>query len=505
MMRASGILLHPGSLPGKWGIGDLGNEAYRFVDFLKSSGQHLWQTLPLGPPGYGNSPYQSHSVFAGNPLFISLEKLAEAGFLSPDDLKKAPIFPEHEIDYDTVTNFKIPLLHYSFHLFEERASPGQKEEFEYFCRQNGGWLDTFATYMAIKEAHHLTAWNSWEPDIRENESPVIKEWQYRLADGIRLHKFLQFQFFKQWQGLKKYSHENGVRLIGDMPIFPAMDSAEVWSHPEMFFLDDGSRPVVVAGVPPDYFSSTGQLWGNPLYRWDVMKTDGYKWWKERLKSALSFFDIVRIDHFRGFEKYWAVPAGDKTAENGRWEPGPGAGLFEALQSELGCLPIIAEDLGYITPEVEALRDKFGLQGMRVLQFAFSGDPKENIHLPHLHKANCVVYTGTHDNTTATGWFRMEDLDETTQNPEARINETRRALEYMGSDGDEINWDFIRLAMESVADTAIIPLQDILGLGNEARMNTPGTMSANWRWRFCRSMLTEEMGERLRQITLLAGR
>ena len=503
--RASGILLHPTSLPGRFGIGDLGKEAYQFADFLASTGQHVWQVLPLGPTGYGNSPYQCLSVFAGNPLLISLERLVEDKFLEPADLDDAPFFPEDRVDYDSVIEFKTPLLKKSFEIFQRKAVPSEREQFEVFCRQNASWLETYSLFMALKEAHGLAAWNTWEEDIRRRQLKSLERWSKRLAHEIYYHKYQQYQFFKQWAELKKYCNEREIRLIGDMPIFIDLDSAEVWSRPEMFYLDDSGRPTVVAGVPPDYFSQTGQLWGNPLYRWDVLAKDGYAWWIERFRTMCVLVDIVRLDHFRGFEKHWEVPGTDTTAINGRWVPGPGARLFEAVQKALGTLPIIAEDLGMITPEVHALREQLDFLGMRVLQFAFSQDPGAEQYRPHNYPRNCVVYTGTHDNNTTIGWFRGEDVQDSTQSKEEREREKQFALKYLGTDGHELNWDFIRLALMSVADTAIIPMQDILGLGSEARMNIPGRLEGNWCWRFIPDMLTEEIKARIKELTALYGR
>jgi len=503
--RASGILLHPTSLPGRFGIGDLGSEAYRCADFLVDAGQRLWQVLPLGPTGYSGSPYQCLSVFAGNPLLISLEMLVEEGLLEAVDLKDAPHFSEHSVDFDAVIAFKMPLLGKSFALFEEKAALAQQDEFESFCLSKASWLEDYALYMALSEAHDCAAWNVWEKDIRMRLPEAVRRWSKKLARDIRYHKYQQFQFFRQWSRLKKYCHDRSIRLIGDMPIFIALDSATVWLHPELFYLDAEGRPTVVAGVPPDYFSETGQLWGNPLYRWDVMARDGYSWWIERFKATCSLVDIVRLDHFRGFEKYWEVPGGDTTSRNGRWVPGPGAALFEAIKNALGDVPIIAEDLGLITPEVDALRERLGFPGMRVLQFAFGTDAKADDYRPHNYPRHCVVYTGTHDNNTTLGWFREEVLDDTTQSKEVRESERRLALKYVGSDGKEVNWDFIRLALMSVADTAIVPLQDVLGLGSEARMNRPATANGNWGWRFRREMLTGEIKNRLRELTALYGR
>lgn len=504
--RASGILLHPTSLPGRSGIGDLGPEADRFADFLAATAQSLWQVLPLGPTGYGNSPYQSFSVFAGNHLLISPERLAQERLLEPADLETAPSFPESRVDYGAVIGFKMPLLKKSFEVFKKRASQNRRSSFAAFCTQNASWLDDYALFMALKEAHGLAAWHTWEEDIRIRHPQALQHWTGKLAPEIQYHKYLQHQFFKQWRRLRMYCHARGIRLIGDVPIFVAWDSTDVWSHPEMFYLDAYGRPAVVAGVPPDYFSKTGQLWGNPLYRWDAMARDGYAWWIERFRMTHSLVDIIRLDHFRGFEKYWEVPGTDTTAINGRWVPGPGAAFFKAIRKALRGLPIIAEDLGMITPEVEALRDQFRFPGMRVLQFAFGGGLQaDNSHRPHNYPRNCVVYTGTHDNNTTIGWVRSASSTDSTRTPEAIGKEVRLALKYLGTEGKEINWDFIRLVLASVANMAIIPLQDVLGLGSEARMNLPGTIGGNWEWRFTFDTLTDETKDRLREMTLLYGR
>jgi len=503
--RASGILLHPTSLPGRFGIGDLGGEAYRFADMLAAMQQRLWQILPLGPTGYGNSPYQCLSVFAGNPLLISPEKLAEEGFLEGSDLHNAPSFPDHSVDYDAIIRFKLPLLKKSFDRFLGEAGSAQHEEFDAFCQQNAQWLEDFSLFMALKEHRGLSAWNTWEEEVRTRQPEALESWREKLDHGIRCHKYKQFQFFRQWRELKDYCNRVGIKLIGDMPIFVALDSAEVWSRPDLFHLDECGMPTVVAGVPPDYFSETGQLWGNPVYRWDVMARDGYTWWIDRFRALHALVDIVRVDHFRGFESYWEVPGTATTAMNGRWVPGPGAELFRAVQQAPGDLPLIAEDLGMITPEVDALRDELGLPGMRVLQFAFGSDAKADEYKPHNYPRNCVVYTGTHDNNTTVGWFRDTGTQDTTQTAEEKKGERDLALKYLGSNGQQIHRDFIRVALMSVADTAVFPMQDVLGLGSEARMNLPGTARANWRWRFTFDMLTGETRDMLRDLTIIYGR
>jgi len=485
--------LHPTSLPGRFGIGDLGEEAYRFVDFLANSGQQIWQVLPLGPTGFGDSPYQCFSAFAGNPLLISPEKLAEEGLLSPADLRDAPSFPAHRVDYGPVIEFKKALLRKSFEQFRGGATPTQREEVEAFCEQHRGWIYNYALFMALKDAHGGAVWNTWDPNIAARKPEAMNRWKQALSESILFHTYVQVQFFKQWSELKHYANARGIHVIGDLPIFVAHDSADVWAHPDLFFLDKQGQPTVVAGVPPDYFSATGQLWGNPLYRWDVLAQRGYDWWIERFKQAFAMVDRVRLDHFRGFEAYWEVPAMEKTAVRGRWVKGPGADLFNALKKALGALPIIAEDLGVITPEVTALREQFGFPGMKVLQFAFTGP--ENTYLPHHFTQNLVVYTGTHDNDTAVGWFTGSST------PEERVY----ALKYLGTDGSQIHWDLIRLAFASVADAAIVPLQDVLGLDTEARMNFPSRASGNWSWRYTPDGLTDEVGEKLGDLTVIYGR
>ena len=495
-LRRSGILLHPTSLPGRYGIGDAGPEAYRFLDFLVDSQQRLWQVLPLGPTGYGDSPYQSFSSFAGNPLLISPDALLEAGLLEPADLAEVPAFPAQRVDYGAVIGFKLGLLARAFERFQAKNNLALRSEFEAFCRENRAWLDDFALFMALKEAHAGAAWYTWEPDIAQRRPAAVRRWRQALAVSVERHKYIQFLFFKQWTALKRAANARGIRLIGDIPIFVAHDSADVWSHPEFFTLDPHGRALRVAGVPPDYFSPTGQLWGNPLYRWEVLKETGYAWWIVRVQATLKLVDIVRLDHFRGFEAYWEVPGDADTAITGRWVKGPGADLFDALQNALDVrpLPFIAEDLGVITPEVVALREQFELPGMQVLQFAFSGGVAK-MQAPYRYVRQCVVYTGTHDNDTALGWFRHS----------APPAERELALKYMGVDGHDFNWDFIRLALSTVADTAIIPLQDVLGLDSEARMNYPSRPAGNWCWRYLTGALTPELSQRLGELTWIYGR
>jgi 4-alpha-glucanotransferase len=488
--RSSGVLLHPTSLPGPWGIGDLGDAAYRFVDFLVESGQRLWQILPLNPTGYGDSPYQSPSAFAGNPLLINPERLVTEGLLEPAAIASTSgqhihaFSPDH-VDYDAVTAFKMPLLQRSFEHFRTGVVPKHTQAFEEFCHENADWLDDYALFIAIKEMHDGASISTWDRNIATRDEPTIKRLAGELAEQVELYKYQQYLFASQWRDLKAYANERSVRIIGDAPIFVAYDSADLWANIDLFHLDDEGWPTHVAGVPPDFFSATGQRWGNPLYNWEKMANRGFDWWIRRIKATLMTVDILRLDHFRGFEAYWEVPADEETAVNGRWVPGPGAALFEKLDAELGDLPIIAEDLGLITPEVEELRDQFNLPGMRVLHFAF-GDDAKNPYLPHNYSnPNTVVYTGTHDNDTTIGWF--DSLEEW---------ERERVQSYLGRDGSDIAWSLMRAAYASVADMAVVPLQDILRLGTEARMNVPGVTGGNWSWRYRSDMLTPGLAEGL---------
>ena len=505
--RSSGILLHPTSLPGRFGVGDLGAEAYRFADFLARSAQHIWQVLPLGPTGYGDSPYQCFSAFAGNPLLVSLEKLVEEGDLTGDDLTlDMPHFPERQADFGWVIQYKLPLLKQAAENFRARASVARCEDYDNFCRQNASWLENYALFMALKEAHGGEAvWNQWERDIAARHPDALPRWKERLAGEVEVQKYAQYQFFKQWSALKDYCHQRGIEVMGDIPIFVAHDSADVWARPELFHLDGDGNPSVQAGVPPDYFSATGQLWGNPLYRWDAMAATGHSWWIDRFRAALKLVDMVRLDHFRGFEAYWEVPGHESTAINGRWVKAPGGEMLEAVQKALGDLPIVAETLGVITPEVEALRDRFGFPGMGILQFAFGVDPQAPEFKPHNYQRHFVVYTGTHDNDTTVGWWTSSGAGDSTRTAENIRLEKEFTLKYLGTDGREINWSFIRCLQASVADIVITPLQDVLGLGSEARMNLPATRSGNWRWRFTADQLTPEIGERLRELTVVYDR
>lgn len=483
--RASGVLLHPTSLPGRYGIGDLGPAAYQFIKWLAESGCKLWQILPLGPTGYGDSPYQCFSAFAGNPYLISPDFLLRDDLLHPDDLKEIPDFPDVKVDFGRVISWKLNLLERAFIRFKN--SPGDGfNDFDRFCTEQDSWLTEFACFMAIKEANGNRPWTNWPENLRRREREAMAKAGQRHADAVERFKFLQFVFFRQWNALREHAHARGITIIGDIPIFVAHDSADVWANPELFFLDESGNPEVVAGVPPDYFSRTGQLWGNPLYRWDFLKETDYAWWIARLRSTLAQVDIVRLDHFRGFAGYWEIPGDSKTAERGRWVPGPGSEFLQTVKEALGDLPIIAEDLGEITPDVFALRDQFGLPGMKIVQFAFTGP--DNVFLPHHYPENCVVYTGTHDNDTTLGWYQS-----------APESEREFACSYMDVGGEDISWDLIRLAWNSRAAFAITPLQDLLSLGTEARMNYPGTLGGNWDWRMTKGILTEDLNAQLREL------
>lgn len=489
--RSNGVLLHPTSLPGRYGLGDLGDWSYRFVDFLKDTDQSLWQMLPLGPTGYADSPYQSLSTFAGNPLLISLERLAEIGWLTAADLADAPEFPRHRVDYGWVIPYRTKMLNRAYVRFSTSAAAEQRDAFEAWCADNSFWLDDFALFVALKENYLLRPWVEWERGEALRDKAAISIAQTKLADKIAEQKFRQWVFHTQWYALKNYANERGIKLIGDIPIFVAHDSSDVWTARDLFYLDDAGNPTVVAGVPPDYFSEDGQRWGNPLYRWDRMEQNGFDWWTKRLKAVLSIFDIVRIDHFRGFEAYWEIPASEPTAKHGKWVPAPGMKLFETVLDRLGDLPIIAEDLGVITPGVEALRDQFGLPGMKVLQFAWGDVNGVNVFLPHNYTPNCMVYTGTHDNNTTVGWWNGNEATQTIKEHVGR---------YVGHYVTEINWEMIRLAMGSVARMCVLPLQDLLGLGSEARMNTPSVESGNWAWRMTEDQFNWLPRERLRDLT-----
>lgn len=502
--RTSGILLHPTSLPGRFGIGDLGDEAYAFVDFLAASAQTLWQILPLAPTGYGDSPYQALSAFAGNPLLISPAQLVKDGLLTTKELEPLARARADRVHFGRVINYKKNLLTRAFATFNRTAETPRRAEFLEFVENHHAWLDDWALFRALKDAHHGAAWNTWEAPLARRQPTAIATAHHTLREPIEAEKFAQFLFFRQWLALKAYANQRNIRLIGDMPIFVAYDSADVWTNPQLFKLDDKARPRVVAGVPPDYFSATGQLWGNPLYDWQQRRSDLFNWWTARLRAAFQIVDLLRLDHFRGFSASWEVPFGDSTAERGQWVEMPGRELFTELERRLGELPILAEDLGVITPDVEKLRDDFGFPGMRVLQFAFRSD-SANPDLPHNYSRNSVVYTGTHDNDTTVGWFHSQAGTGSTRDAAQIARERDFCLRYLNTRGKAIHWDFIRAALSSVAAMAIIPLQDVLGLGSQARMNLPASPSGNWSWRCKAGVLTESLAARLQELTTFYNR
>jgi 4-alpha-glucanotransferase len=502
--RASGILLHPTSLPGPFGIGDFGPKAFKFVDFLAEAGQTYWQMLPLGPTGYGDSPYQSFSAFAGNTLMISPEKLIEDELLSADTLASKPDFPADKVDFGAVYKWKTEILLKAYESFHHAAISKLRGEFEVFSRESRYWLDDYSLYRAIKVTQGHRPWYEWPDKFKLRDERTLQIANEQLSKEVNAEKFYQFLFFRQWNVLKEYARQHSVRIIGDIPIFVALDSADVWCNQNQFKLNPDGTAKVVSGVPPDFFSKTGQLWGNPIYHWDAMRRDGFKWWISRFRFTFQTVDIARIDHFRGFLAAWEVPGTDKTAENGEWVDVPGKELFTTLKQELGDLPVIAEDLGVITPDVEELRDGFEIPGMRVLQFAFGGDAK-NRDLPHNYINNCAAYTGTHDNDTTVGWWLSQAGAGSTHDGAVVSHEYEFCRRYLVSDGNEISWDLTRAIWSSVADTAIVPLQDVFGLGTEARMNLPATTSGNWSWRFTNDAITDEMVDRLRQLTETYGR
>ena len=493
LARASGILLHPTSLGAPLGIGDLGPAAERWIDFLAVAGQKLWQVLPLGPTGYGDSPYQSFSSFAGNPLLISPEKLVEDGLLEPSDLASLRQLPADHVDFGAVIPAREALLDRAFERFEGGAAPALEVPLAEFANAHAAWLEDFARFMALKGERRGAPWTVWEAPLRDREPAAQAAADARLARPIASHRFRQFLFFRQWSALRDRARERGIRIVGDLPLYVAHDSADVWARRDLFQLDHSGAPTAVAGVPPDYFSKTGQRWGNPLYAWDAHAEGGFVWWIGRLRASLELVDLLRLDHFRGLESYWEIPASAPTAETGRWVEAPGAALLEALRQSLGDVPFIAEDLGVITPEVLVLRDRFGLPGMRVLQFAFSGDP-ENPFLPEHHVRHSVVYTGTHDNDTSRGWLAT-----------ATKVEREQALRVLQCNPEDFAWAMLSAASASVAEVAIAPLQDALDLGSEARMNFPGRESGNWTWRCAASSLTPELAERLRALATRNGR
>ena len=501
--RSSGLLLHPTSLPGRFGMGEIGPEALRWLDTLAEMGQRLWQMLPLGPTGYGNSPYQSLSSFAGNPLLISFEALAQDGVLLPQDLQMIPQFPEGKVDFGAAIEVRTAFLKLAARRFLVQCgqSPLVRRAFDVFCEREAAWLNDFALFVALKEENRQRAWVEWPEDLVQRRPEALAAASERLAPEIEECKVLQFFFHRQWQKLRLRARELGITLIGDIPIFAAHDSADVWSAPRLFELDGSGQPTVVAGVPPDYFSATGQRWGNPLYRWSAHEADGFAWWKTRLRKVFELVDVVRIDHFRGFAAYWEIPASEATAVNGRWVPAPGEALFTALRADLGEVPVIAEDLGIITPDVVALRESQGFPGMKVMQFAFGADTLAEEYVPENYPEECVAYTGTHDNDTVLGLFRSEPgADDTTRTEEQVAAERRTILKYTGTDGSELNWDYLKHVWQSRARLAVAPLQDVLGLGSEARMNAPGQVGDFWTWRFAWSELGESLKSRLKQLT-----
>ncbi len=490
-MRASGVLLPVSALPSKYGIGSFSKEAFEFVDQLKEAGQRYWQILPLGPTGYGDSPYQSFSTYAGNPYYIDLETLTEEGLLTREECDACDFGDNDQyIDYEKIYYERFDILRKAF----ERFVP--EEDFEKFTEENSWWLEDYSLYMAVKNSLKGISWIEWEEDLKQRKPEVLEEKRKELAEEIQFVRFQQYEFSKQWKKLKDYANESGIRIIGDIPIYVAFDSADTWANPQLFQFDEECTPLAVAGCPPDAFSATGQLWGNPLYRWDYHKETGFKWWIQRLRYCFKLYDVVRVDHFRGFDEYYAIPYGDKTAEFGKWQKGPGIELFEAVKKELGETDIIAEDLGYLTESVLKLVRDTGYPGMKVLQFAFDSR-EESDYLPHNYGHNCVVYTGTHDNNTILGW-----IDEMAPEDKAL------AVKYMNNahtPKEELPWDFIRLALASVADLAVIPIQDYLCLGGEARINKPSTLGNNWKWRLLSGQITEELTEKMYDMTKLYGR
>lgn len=493
MNRAGGVLLHPTSLPGPDGIGDLGPGMSAWLDWMSQAGCRWWQILPLGPTGYGDSPYQSGSSFAGNPLLISLDLLREDGVLRQEDFAGRPSFPAGRVDYGAVIAHKDGMLRLACRRFARGESPSLEAKFQHFCQAQAPWLEEYALFAALKRAHGGAAWVEWPEPLARRRGQAVRQAAQQAEAEIEAEKFLQFVFARQWGRVRREAAARGITLVGDVPIFVAHDSADVWANPRLFRLDRSGRPTVVAGVPPDIFTAGGQRWGNPLYRWRVLREDRYSWWIARLRSTLEKVDLVRLDHFLGFHAYWEVPADSPTAAVGRWVRGPGVEFFEALRGALGGLPIIAEDLGVITPGVIALRDQLDLPGMKILQFAFGGEADHEF-LPHNYPRRCVVYTGTHDNDTARGWYESA--------PEAERDRCRR---YLGVDGHDIAWDLIRAAWASVAEAAVAPLQDVLSLGNEARMNLPGKPDGNWSWRVRADQLTPELAGRLWEMNTLYGR
>jgi 4-alpha-glucanotransferase len=497
--RHAGVLLHPTSLPGPYGIGDLGDELIAFLDWAASAGMRIWQVLPLNPPGFGNSPYGCHSSFAGNPLLISPQRLMQLHLLPKGSVGRVPRFTTDHVDFDHVRRWKTDLLRTAWKHFEENGSRELREDLSRFTLEERRWLEDWALYAALKEKSGGAAWWEWDRAIAQREEQALADARHELADSIAFHEFVQWLFCREWKSARDAAHARGIRIMGDVPIYVAGDSADVWSHRDLFQLDDDGRPTFVAGVPPDYFSKTGQRWGNPLYRWDLMRERGYDWWIDRIRTNLQYADIIRLDHFRGFAAYWEIPESEPTAVHGRWMPGPGIALFDALRDALGKLPLVAEDLGFITPEVHELRHAAGIPGMKILQFGFAQN--DSPHLPHRYDAETVAYTGTHDNDTARGWFDS-----------APPAEQQLAAAYLGpsldharDECDDVAWALIRAVYTSVAQMAIVPAQDILSLGTDARMNRPGDAQHNWSWRLEAGALTSEHAARLRRLAEISGR
>lgn len=494
--RSCGILLHPTSFPSRYGIGDLGREAYQFVDFLVESGQQLWQILPLGPTGYGNSPYMSFSALAGNPLLLSPDILLEKGLLTPEDIQDIPQFPLDRVDFEKVITWKMPILRQAARNFNQNTNTFKYRQFEGFCNGNSFWLDDYALFMAILDTQGGKPWTEWPDELRNRDWNALKQITFQLAEEIFIQKFLQFEFLQQWTDLRRYTNELNISIIGDIPIYVAHNSADVWANPQLFRLNSQTgQPEEMAGVPPDYFSATGQLWGNPIYNWEQLQETNFEWWVRRVKGTLALVDIIRIDHFRGLESYWSVPGGETTAVNGCWIKAPGLALFNKIREKLGVLPIMAEDLGEIDQDVIDLRDHFQFPGMNILHFAFGSD-SQNPYLPFNINHNSVVYTGTHDNNTTVGWY----YDNTSEYGQKHLSE------YIGAHSSHgVAWDLIRLALSSVSNQAIIPLQDIFSLGSDARMNTPGLAEGNWGWRYRAEALNSEYSTRLRDMVMIYGR
>ncbi|MCU7491160.1 MAG: 4-alpha-glucanotransferase [Ignavibacteria bacterium] len=499
MDRSAGILLHPTSLPGRFGIGDLGYEAYNFINFLEAAGQKLWQVFPLGPTGYGDSPYQTFSAFAGNPLLVSPDLLVQDGLLQGKDLQDIPEFNPREIDFGRVIDYKYSLLRKAFKNFSKSRHDDLEKEFTQFSKAHKGWLDDYALFMAVKDYHKGRVWAEWPEDIAFRKRAAIKEWTAKLEQEVTFYKFIQFFFFRQWIELRDYAHERGIKIIGDLPIFIAYDSVDLWANKTQFSVDRKGKLLTVAGVPPDYFSETGQLWGNPLYKWDEMEKDDYEWWRKRFSNLFEMVDVIRIDHFRGFDAFWEIPGDAPTAITGRWVKGPGAKFFKTINKYLGELPIIAEDLGVITKSVEKLRDQFNFPGIKVLQFAF-GTGQETRFLPHNIIKNSVVHTGSHDNDTTRGFFEKASKDKSSD----IYDFTQKYINYYGS-VDYITHALIKAAYASVADMVVIPMQDILNLGSEARMNYPGRLGGNWTWRFTWDQVPYEVAPFYKDLTVLYER